>query len=193
MDSSQQARIEELFEYAKVHAKNLSCAKTPGDSGFSMAHFLLTITAAVENIRTVHGAMPGGPPGKLQTPTYKKNDGPTEKRLEPVFWAWEARNTVAHRCIQYIDPLADSSGVLGGAALNEVSLNGQKPTLLAVTSQRGKTIPAPEPYQYDPAGLAHFVLNFWMSAFQFIQDHPDQEEYTYQELWNHHQSSLRGT
>lgn len=191
MDSSQQARIEELFEYAKVHAKNLSCAKTSGDSSFSMAHFLLTITAAVENIRTVHGTVPRKSPGQLRVP--KENDVLAEKGLEPVLWAWEARNTVAHRCIQYIDPLADSSGVLGGAALNEMSLNGQKPTLLAVTSQHGETIPAPEPYQYDPAGLAHFVLNFWMSTFQFIQDHPDQEEYTYQELWNHHQSSLRGT
>jgi hypothetical protein len=176
--------VERLLRYSAFHAEYLSRFVEGEDLKFHLDHFLLTLTAAAQNII---GLAPNGRDGSwINAPTALTLR--TNPSLQAVCWAWYARNHVAHSYVTLVWSdeaeltFGDGFGTLNGSAINAVL----KIELQPVEDDEGNAIFAPEA---QPHEVAEESLSFWRSALAYVLMKQKQERYTYTELANHWKAS----
>ncbi|WDZ97331.1 hypothetical protein Herbaro_05955 [Herbaspirillum sp. WKF16] len=176
--------VQRLFGYAALHAQHLQTYREGDELKFHLDHFLLTITAAVQNIISLVPKLYSG--SMLTTPraeTLRIN--PT---LQVVCWAWHARNHVAHNYLTLVwsqeaeMTFGDGFAAINGSALNATLVVELQP----VEDEQGNTIHAPK---LQPHEVAEECLSFWEATFNYVLMTPKSGRYTYQELAAHWQAN----
>jgi hypothetical protein len=122
---------------------------------FAMDHFLLTLTAAVQNIKE---ALPYDNGHSILNAPRRRTIVMVPE-IAPVYWAWHARNHVAH---DYISLVMNKDAELafgdGWACLNGAAVSvGPVATFQPVIDKDGEFV---EPPQMTPKALADLAIGF---------------------------------
>ena len=184
-DEARQATVERFFRYARHHADHLGTWSDVDTLHYAMDHFLLTLAAAVQNIQAalprigMHSVL-----NAIQRQTLS-----AVPEIAPIYWAWQARNHVAHDYISLVmnreAELAFAGGwaCLNGAALNEGFVAMLQPI-------RGEDNEVLEPPNMSPKVLADTAIDFWESVYRFVLNDRRTSRFKFKELWDHYKSPL---
>ena len=186
-DPEAQDAIGRLFSYADCHLTSLGQSFEQASIRWALDHFLMTHVAAVQNLMAAAGTNPAG--GKLlNAPSLDTLKAVPD--IAPVLWAWEARNSVAHRYLEFLSG-ALFSGALGGAPIGALAIGGSDtPFLHAVLDEKGQSIAAPTQFASNPFGLAVTVLDFWKATYAYVLANPQPgDRYKFTDLWANYKNA----